>query len=162
MKANKSVSVAETLQQKQPFRSVAQEVYLSLLLSTSQLSYGMEVLLKKHGITQVQYNVLRILRGAGDSGLGRNEIRGRLVNTMPDVTRLLDRMERAGWISRAKSGEDKRQVSTFITAAGTKLLRNLEGPVAALHEMQIVGVTAADLKILLKVLAELRSNALKG
>ena len=106
MKANKSVSVADLLKQKQPFRSVAQEVYLSLLLSTSQLSHGMDVLLKNHGITQVQYNVLRILRGAGDSGLGRNEIRERLVNTMPDFTRLLDRMESAGWISRERAGED--------------------------------------------------------
>lgn len=158
MKASKPASICER-QQKHSFRDVAQQTYLSLLLCTAQLSHQLDLLLKQHGTTQVQYNVLRILRGAGERGLGRNEIRDRLVNTMPDVTRLLDRMEKLGWIVRGRVGEDRRQVSTYLTKAGRELLDRLEEPVSGMHKNHVHGVPVQELRTLLDILEKLRANS---
>ena len=145
--------------QKLSFRNIAQEVYLCLVISTSQLSYDVDVLMRKHGLTQPQYNVLRILRGAGDDGLGRNEIRDRLVTSMPDVTRLLDRMEAAGLISRKQCEVDRRQIRTTLTARGTKLVGKLDAPLDNLHRKHAAGIQETELKIMLAVLSKLRANA---
>jgi DNA-binding MarR family transcriptional regulator len=140
------------------FRNIAQEVYLSLVISSSQLSYDVDILMRKHGLTQPQYNVLRILRGAGQDGLGRNEIRERLVTSMPDVTRLLDRMEVAGLISRRQCEVDRRQMRTTLTARGTKLVRKLDAPLDNLHHEHVAGIQESELKTMLTVLSKLRAN----
>lgn len=145
--------------QKLIFRNLAQEVYLSLVIGSSQLSYEVDILMRKHGLTQPQYNVLRILRGAGQDGLGRNEIRERLVTAMPDVTRLLDRMEAAGLISRRPCEIDRRQVKTVLTGAGSKLVRKLDAPLDSLHHKHTAGIPESELKALLAVLSKLTANA---
>ncbi len=141
------------------FRNIAQEVYLSLVISSSQLSYEVDVLMRKHGITQPQYNVLRILRGAGRDGLGRNEIRQRLVTSMPDVTRLLDRMEAAGLILRKQCEVDRRQTKTTLTEPGSTLARKLDTPLDKLHQKHTAGIEESELKRMLVVLSRLRANA---
>src|ERR1700726_3987734 len=78
--------------------------------------------------TPSQHNVLRILRGAGMDGLRRNEISERMVTATPDMSRLLDRMEKAGWVTRERAENDRRQVSTYITKSGMDLLAKLETP----------------------------------
>jgi len=153
-----SLSLAEELKQTQPFRGLGHEIYISLMLTASRAGHGTDMLLKKHGVTQGQYNVLRILDGAGPGGLGRNEIGDRLVHAMPDVTRLLDRMEKLGWVSRVRDREDRRLVSTTITAAGKKLVKGLEKPINDLHLAQVVGIDESDLRRLLETLGELRRN----
>ena len=82
----------------------------------------MEDLLKPYGISATQYNVLRILRGAGQGGLCRNELRDRMLTRMPDMTRLLDRMEEAGLVTRSREQEDRRMVLTQIAARGRRAL----------------------------------------
>ena len=95
----KKSSLATALKQNRPFVSLEQEVYLSILRTASELSYTVDKFFGQFDITQSQYNVLRILRGAGSAGLCRNEISERMVTATPDMTRLLDRMEKAGWVT---------------------------------------------------------------
>ncbi len=124
------------IRQTRPFTSLREEASLSLWRTASALDAGLERVLKSHGISAAQYNVLRILRGAGADGLCRNEIRDRLVSRMPDVTRLLDRLELLGLVRRERRSEDRRQVSTYLTDAGSELLLSLDEPVADENERQ--------------------------
>src|SRR6201996_1272143 len=118
----KKSSLATALKQNKPFVSLEQEVYLSMLRTASDLSRAVDQFFRPYGITPSQYNVLRILRGAGAEGLCRNEISARMVTATPDMSRLLDRMEKAGWVRREQAEGDRRQVSTFITKPGLEKL----------------------------------------
>jgi DNA-binding MarR family transcriptional regulator len=149
-------TLKEELQQTRPFTSVEQEAYLSILRTAAVLSHEAEQLLKANGVTQAQYNILRILRGAGAEGLCRNEVASRLVTAMPDVTRLLDRMEASGWIERRREREDRRVVSTVLTAAGRRVADKLEGPLEKLHRGQFKGLEKGSLKRIVDILAEVR------
>jgi len=103
--------------------------------------------------------VLRILRGAGAGGLCRNEIRDRLVSQVPDVTRLLDRLESSGLIERERGTEDRRLVSTRITPAGLSLLDRLDEPVVEMHRQLLGHLSEAQLRSLIDLLAAARSAA---
>ena len=119
----------DEIKQRQPFRSPEEEAFLSVLRTAQLLSDAIEVLLAPSGISRPQYNVLRILRGAGPAGLGRNEIRDRLLTRMPDVTRLLDHLEAAGLVQRQRASRDRRSVCAALTAPGLALLDGLDAPV---------------------------------
>lgn len=140
------------IKQTRPFQSLEQEALLSLERTAAVHSHAFAEALKPHGITPTQYNVLRILRGAGNEGLCRHEVRDRLVSQVPDVTRLLDRLEDAGLIERSRSEEDRRLVSTRITAAGLALLRELDGPVVAMHRRQLGHMSPQQLRTLIDLL----------
>jgi DNA-binding MarR family transcriptional regulator len=114
--------------------------------------------LKAFGITGTQLNVLRILRGAGPDGLCRNEIGDRLVAQVPDVTRLLDRMEEADLVVRARSAEDRRLVRTRITERGLALLARLDAPLIALHAQQLGHLPPDRLRTLIDLLADVRQR----
>ena len=150
--------LAVTLKQNRPFVSLQQEAFLSILRTASELSNAADKLLRQFDITQQQYNVLRILRGAGTEGLCRNEISARMVAAAPDMSRLLDRMAKSGWITRERAEDDRRQVSTSITDSGRKLLTIIEGPVREQTYRLLEGVKSTDLKMLLDVLAQIRSR----
>ncbi len=149
-------SLRHELRQQKPFGSPAQEAFLSIARTEALLREGLERLLEPHGLTLTQYNVLRVLRGAEAGGLCRNEIRDRLVTRMPDVSRLLDRMEAAGLIHRVRSTEDRRQVNTTLTAKGRKLVNELDAPMAKAHEKQLGHLDAKQLKTLIDLLARAR------
>ena len=102
--------------------SAEQLGFLAIVRAATVLADGFEQTLKPFGLSTVQYNVLRILRGAGREGLCRNEIRDRLLTRMPDVTRLLDRMEEAGLLQRERREDDRRQVETRLTRKGREML----------------------------------------
>ena len=159
MPTTKKSSLAVALKQNRPFVSLQQEAFLSILRTASELSYASDKFLREFGITQPQYNVLRILRGAGVEGLCRNEISSRMVAATPDMSRLLDRMENSGWITRERDENDRRQVSTFITDSGKKLLAVIEGPVNQQTHRLLEGVKSSDLKMLLDVLAQIRNRS---
>jgi DNA-binding MarR family transcriptional regulator len=114
--------------------------------------------LKPLGITPTQYEVLRMLRGARAGGLSRNEIRDRLVTPVPDVTRLLDRMERARLIERERSTRDRRVVATRITSRGLDLLRSIDRVVGDIHRKQLGHLTARQLETLTDLLALARAG----
>src|ERR1700678_984928 len=151
-------SLAATLRQKRPFASLEQEVHLSILRTASELSYTVDQFFRPFGITSSQYNVLRILRGAGTDGLCRNEISERMVTATPDMSRLLDRMEKAGWVTRERAEEDRRQVSTHITKSGMELLAKLEKPTGNFVMSLFTGATTRDLKTVLKVNDQIRTK----
>ena len=146
------------LKQKKPFRSLQQEAYLSIERTSTSLTDAMEDLMKARGISATQYNVLRILRGSGAEGLCRNELRDRMLTRMPDMTRLLDRMEGAGLVVRAREGDDRRMVMTRITEKGRRLLDELDAPVMALHRKQMAGLTDAQLRSLSDLLTLVRDG----
>ncbi|BCS33105.1 hypothetical protein TBR22_A23310 [Luteitalea sp. TBR-22] len=114
------------LKQTRPFRSPIEEAFVGLQRTAAVLEHALETALKPSGITSTQYNVLRILRGAGEQGLCRTEVGERMVRRVPDVTRLLDRLEEAGYIGRTRGGDDRRYVTTRITPAGLAALADLD------------------------------------
>lgn len=142
----------DELRQRKPFASLAQEAHLNLGRTYALLEEGLERVLKPYGITGTQYNVLRILRGAESGGLCRNEIRDRLITRMPDVTRLLDRMEDAGLVTRERDTTDRRLVTTRLTARGRKLVDSLDAPIAAEHERSLGHLGEAQLRTLVRLL----------
>jgi len=140
------------LRQQKPFGSLAHEAFLNVARTETVLRDGIDRLLEAHDLTLTQYNVLRVLRGAESAGLCRNEIRDRLITRMPDVSRLLDRMEDAGLIRRVRSTEDRRQVNTTLTTKGRKLVDQLDAPMAREHERQFERLDAKQLKALIELL----------
>lgn len=117
--------------------SAAEEaVFIELLRTSDVLTRGVVEVLKKGNLSPTQYNVLRVLRGTRQ-GLTCGEIGGRLITRDPDITRLLDRMERRGLISRSRESRDRRVVLTRITPEGLRLLSRLDGPVQKAHRRQL-------------------------
>jgi len=147
----------DEIRQSKPFGSLEQEASLSVERTAAALRHGMAEALKPYGITPVQYNVLRILRGAGVAGLCRHEIGDRLVAQVPDVTRLLDRMEAVGLIARERDARDRRLVTTRITPAGLDLVGRLDEPVARLHRQQLGHLGPEELRQLIALLASART-----
>ncbi len=143
----------DEIKQTRAFRSTREEAHLSVVRTAAVLGHAFAESLKEYGITGTQYNVLRILRGAGEGGLCRNEVRDRLIAQVPDVTRLLDRMEEAGHVARERDATDRRLVTTRITTVGMRLLAELEKPVAAMHQRQLGHMSEAQLKSLIDLLA---------
>src|SRR5580692_4073153 len=133
-------------------------VFVALLQTADSLSQDAEQLLKSAGLTGTQYNVLRILRGAEPAGLPCSGIGERMISHDPDMTRLLDRMEKRGLISRARQTEDRRVIKTRITPAGLTLLKSLDQPVRELHKRQFHHLPARRLKILALLLEEVRAR----
>ncbi len=149
----------DEIKQTKPFVSLEQEAQLSIERTAAVLGHATAEALKPYGVTRTQYNVLRILRGAGPAGLCRNEVRDRLITQVPDVTRLLDRMEETGLVERIRDSGDRRMVNTHITRAGLKLLEQLDGPIAEIHQRQLGHMTRRDLRQLIDLLAAARSIA---
>lgn len=147
------------LKQTKPFGSLEEEALLNIVRTSNMLSDAFEQLLKPHGITGTQYNVLRILRGAEPNGLCRNEVRDRLLSRMPDATRLLDRMEEAGLVSRARDEEDRRLVTTRISAEGQRLLNDLEDGVEEERQRWLGHLSQKQLRKLIKVLTLVRDSS---
>ena len=140
------------LKQRRPFASREAEAYLNLVRTADLLSREVAAVLKPHQLSEAQYNVLRILRGAGADGLACSEIGSRLVTRDPDVTRLLDRLEARALIARSREHIDRRVVTTRITAAGLALLETLDAPVRHAVERMLAHVGARQLGALIELL----------
>ncbi len=131
-----------------------QEVYLSLLRAAHALQQAPAELFKAHGLTPTQYNVLRILRGAGPDGLMCSEISDRMIARDPDITRLIDRLQERGWVTRARPPEDRRAVHAVITEAGRDAIAPLDEPVQRLHVRQLSHLGRENLARLLDLLEQ--------
>ena len=153
------MKLQDEIKQSKPFRCAEEEAYLSIVRTAAMLEHALAQALKPFDITPTQYNVLSILRGAGSDGLCRNEVGGRLMTAMPDVTRLLDRMEDTGLIVRQRSTTDRRVVSTKLTKKGLDLVGKLDGKVVEIHEKQFRNVDRRSLKTLVALLGEIRELA---
>lgn len=140
------------------FESLEHAAQLSIIRTASILMDAFEQMLKPHGITATQFNVLRILRDAEPQGLCRYEIADRMVHRMPDVTRLLDRMEEAGTITRERSSEDRRMVRTVITPEGRTLLEAIDAEADAEQKRPFEDLTAEEVQSIIHLLARVRRS----
>lgn len=149
-------SLAEALHRTRPFRSLAQEGTILLLRTADSLRHALSETVDAHGITLQQYNVLRILRGAGPSGLPTLSIGDRMIERAPGVTRLLDRLDRDGWVARCRGSEDRRQVLAWITPAGEALLARVDPEIAGAEDAALSSLDPASLRTLVTLLEPLR------
>jgi DNA-binding MarR family transcriptional regulator len=134
--------------------SLEAKLFVALLRLSDRLAQDAELLIKSHGLTATQYNVLRILRGAGPDGLPCKGIGDRMISRDPDMTRLLDRMEKRQLITRERQAEDRRVIKTRITSAGLEILKKLDAPVDELHKKQFRHIPASKLKVLAEAIEE--------
>ncbi|MCC6262926.1 MAG: MarR family transcriptional regulator [Bryobacterales bacterium] len=161
MKAIPSSLQAE-IRQSSPFPSAQEEAILSILRTADLIRTAIGDLLAPSGITMQQYNVLRILRGAGSAGLPTLAIGDRMIETAPGITRLLDRMEAKGWVSRERCKLDRRVVHAHISARGLDLLAALDEPLQSSAVMNFIGVEESTLVQLAHLLACVRRSIHPG
>jgi DNA-binding MarR family transcriptional regulator len=135
------------------------EAFSAVLAAAGQLERELVELLKRAELSLAQYNVLRILRGAGAAGLACGQVGGRLIRHDPDVTRLTDRLEKRGLLERTREAADRRIVRTRITAAGLALLADLDEPIDRLHEQQMGHMSEQRLASLKKLLEDTCARA---
>ncbi len=135
--------------------------FLQLLRLAGDLLHEVELLLRPTGLTPSQFNVLRILRGAGPEGLACQKVAERMVTRDPDMTRLLDRLEARNLVVRSRQNSDRRVILTRITDGGARLLALLDTPVADLHTRQLAHLGESGLKTLSRLL-EVAQGAQKG
>jgi DNA-binding MarR family transcriptional regulator len=150
-------TLRDELKMVKPFKSVEEEAILSIARTAAVIEHSGAEALKPFNLTITQYNVLRILRGAGHEGLCRNEVGERLVTKVPDVTRLLDRMEAAGLIVRERGAQDRRFVATRITDKALKLLEKIDRELPAMHARQLGHVSQKRLRELISILEDVRN-----
>jgi DNA-binding MarR family transcriptional regulator len=151
-------SILEEIKQSKPFRTRSQEAYLALLRTADDSRRYITRVLEPAGVTLQQYNVLRILRGAGKDGLPTLAVAERMVERTPGVTRLIDRMEKKGWVERSRCTEDRRRVWCKITKVGLGLLEELDQPVNDVDDVFAEVLDDQELKELVTHLARIRAR----
>ena len=155
---NRLSTIAEELKQSRPFATSAEEALVSVLRSAAVLRHALGQQLDRFGLSLAQYNVLRILRGAGADGLPTLAVRARLVEEAPGITRLIDKLESATLVRRDRSGKDRRTVRCHVTPAGLALLAQADEQVRAVHEIVANGLpNEADRIVLVELLARVRA-----
>jgi len=152
------MTLQKEIKQRKPFGSLEQEVVLNVMRTAGALRQGTTELLKPYDLSAPQYNVLRILRGAQDEGLPCSEVGDRLVSRDPDVTRLLDRLEKRGLIERGRSETDRRVVTATITKKGLELVNELDTPITEMHAEQLGHMKKKELKKLVTLLEKARGE----
>lgn len=152
-------SVREAIKQTAPFQSAAQEALIALLLTAEAVRWPFrDLLARRSGLTLQQYNVLRILRGAGKGGLPTLEIADRMFERTPGISRMIDRLERKGLVDRERAAEDLRRMVCHASSAALALLRRLDRPVDELDVKVMSALTKAEQRELLRLLNKLRNG----
>jgi DNA-binding MarR family transcriptional regulator len=148
--------VADEIGQTRPFRSRAEELVIALLRTASVVSRRSNRVIASFGLSGAQYNVLRILRGAGPDGLPTNTIRERMIEEGTTMTRLVDKLERAGYVLRARTSRDRREVHVTITDAGLTVLRSIDPELDRANEAAVTNIDDAARTQLLALLGDVR------
>lgn len=141
-----SETLRAEIKQSAQFKSLEQEVFLQVLRTAAILEHAVTEGLRPYGLTPAQYNVLRILRGAGEKGLCRNEVGCRMLTPVPDATRMLDRLVDRGLVVRERDAADKRFVTARITPEGLDLLSQLDEPIEEMHRKRLGHLSRAELR----------------
>ena len=139
-----------------PFECIEEEVFLNLLRTVNQLHAQPAGLLRDHGLTSQQYNVLRILSGATEGGLTCAEVRERMVTRVPDVTRMVDRLIDSGFVVRERCQSDRRVVRVTVSTEGRRLAHTLAPALVELHQEMMGHLDKTDLLKLNEILNALR------
>lgn len=150
------MTLMDEIKQSKPFARPADEALLSILRTAAVLEHAENEVLKAHGLTHTQYNVLRILRGAGKRGLCGRDIAERMVSNVPDVSRLLDRMEETGLIARTRDPDDRRHVTARITPAGRKVVADATPELERATRARAARLSPAAIEGLIRALAAIR------
>jgi DNA-binding MarR family transcriptional regulator len=146
----------QEIKQTKPFTSLEQEAFLNLQRSADYLIQTLNEVLKPTGLSGTQYNILRILRGAGAQGLACREIGERLITRDPDITRLLDRMEQRELAIRCRENRDRRIVTVRIAPKGLAVLEQLDQRIPEILRKQFHNFDEPRLKLLIELLESLR------
>ena len=155
--------VQSEIHQSRPFRSKKQEATIALLRTASVVSRALSRVLEPWGLSLAQYNALRIIRGAGSGGIATLAIRERMIEEGTTITRILDKLEAAGYIGRERSDPDRRQVVCVATAAGARLLDKIDPAVDAADEEAVASLSARQIAEFIGLLDAVRAgNARRG
>jgi len=146
------------IQQTKKIRFLEEEAALNVVRTADVLMQALGGVLKPYMLSATQYNVLRILRGAGENGASCKDIGGRLVARDPDITRLMDRLELRGLVARDRTPEDRRVVTHRLTGAGLELVNGLDEPIQAFHRKTMGHLKAGRLRELVELLEEVRAD----
>ena len=147
----------EEIRQTRPFATRSEEAAVALMRTADMIRRAVAGVVEPAGITPQQYNVLRILRGAGDAGLPTLEIAERMIEETPGITRLIDRLETKGLVSRERCATDRRQVFCRISAAGLDLLAHLDAPIRQADTDALQSLGNQDLEQLIVLLDKTRN-----
>ena len=159
----KRSSVQSEIRQSRPFRSKKQEATIALLRTASVVSRALSRVLEPWSLSLAQYNALRIIRGAGDVGIATLALRERMIEEGTTITRILDELEEAGYISRERALPDRRQVMCYATAEGVRLLDKIDPLVHDADEQAVASLAARDVVQLIDLLDTIRAaNAERG
>jgi DNA-binding MarR family transcriptional regulator len=151
--------LASDIKQTKPFRNLEEEAFLNLLRTTDALLASETTVLNRFDLSQAQYNVLRILRGAGPEGLPCGEIGNRMITRDPDITRLLDRLEKRGLAQRSRESRDRRVVTAKIAPPGLDLLEQVDPEIHQLHRNSLGHLGQKDLRTFIELLERAREKA---
>lgn len=154
----KTSALRDELKQTRPFNSTAHEAVVSILRTAAVVQRLSSQVVEPGGVTIQQYNVLRILRGAGEAGLPTLAIRDRMVEEAAGITRLLDKLEGAGLVVRERSTPDRRQVLCQITPAGLAVLANLDEPINQMTLDALAMLDESERKTLVELLGAVRAG----
>ena len=155
------MGIQRELKQNKPFPTPSEEAAVSLIRTADMVRRAVAGVVEPHGITLQQYNVLRILRGAGERGLPTLDIAERMVEQTPGITRLIDRLETKKLVARERCKTDRRQVFCQITAAGLQLLAGIDVPLQEAEELALSALTQRQLAQLMNLL-DLARNGLRA
>jgi MarR family transcriptional regulator, organic hydroperoxide resistance regulator len=142
-------------QKQHPSLPIEDRVFVALQRAADKLAVQVEQVLKSNNLTGAQYNVLRIMRGAEPEGLACSSIAERMISHDPDMTRLLDRMEKRHLITRQRQSDDRRVVKARITSSGLELLKRLDPTVREVHKRQFAHMGAVRVRALADLLDEI-------
>ncbi len=148
-------NLQQELKKKEPFDSLEQAAFLSVLRTADQLQLRFTRLFREHGLTPAQYNILRILRGEGNP-LPILEVASRMIQTVPGITGLIDRLEKISLVERKRCEKDRRVVYVSITEQGKQLVSQLDAPVTALHHSLLEHMTPEELQTFVQLSEKMR------
>ncbi len=152
----KRISLRDEIGQSRDFPSVGAEVYLNLLRTVEALTEKPTAILRRAGLSHSQYNVLRILRGAGTEGLSCGQIADRMVTRDSDMTRLLSGLQKSGLVERYRCADDRRVILALLTPPGRQKLKDLDKPIADIHVLQLKHMAGDQLQNLSRLLEDAR------
>lgn len=151
-------ALRQEIKQNRPFPSRLQEAVLGILKTAADLRWQIAQVLKDSGLSMEQYNVLRILRGAGQDGLPTLEVAERMIERSPAITRMIDKLEVKGLVRRLRCHRDRRRVYCVITDAGLALLAPLDAPVESLSASMVGHLDATEIESVISILDRLRAG----
>ena len=152
-----SSALQQELRQRRPFQTAAHEAIVGLMRTADLIRRQAAAVIEPHGITLQQFNVMRILRGAGEAGLPTLDVAERMIEQTPGVTRLLDRLEAKELVRRQRCPKDRRQHLCWITAKGLALLEKIDAVTSAAHEDSLKGLRHKDRVAFIRLLDAIRA-----